>query len=211
MDGMENLQAEVFCRLWGTQFLPWGLMVSSSYNLMAISVERYLAIVHPIWHMNHFTDFKTRVSIVLIWLFGVMYVGAVIIPTSGVINRTCIRAVFWPSRAIAVVVGILELFVTLVIPFITHGLCYARIIVTLRNRCPHEERCMTLSSTDTEMATTQEQTNANKQPTIDIGSHTPITFQDGGKELFARKESASRERASNTSLQTISSSINTRE
>ena len=219
-EGMTQLQAEFFCRLWGTQFLPWGLMVSSTYNLMAISVERYMAIVHPIWHMNNFTDSKTRVSIVFIWFFGVVYVGAVVIPTTGLVNGECLRAAFWPSRAIAVAVGIVELFVTLMIPFITHGFCYARILATLRNRCPHEQRCvtpsstdvnMTTTSTDTDTSTTQEPSNAEKEITLEVGAHTFITFDVGTKEIFARKESGSGERARNKHLQTVSGTSNTRE
>ena len=219
-EGMTQLHAEFFCRLWGTQFLPWGLMVSSTYNLMAISVERYMAIVHPIWHMNNFTDSKTRVSIVIIWFFGVLYVGAVVIPTTGLVNGECLRAAFWPSRAIAIAVGIVELFVTLMIPFITHGFCYARILATLRNRCPREERYvtpsstdvnMTTTSTDTDMSTAQEPSNAEQGITLEVGAHTLVTFNVGRKEIFARKESGSGERASNKHLQTVSGSSNTRE
>ena len=142
------------------------------------SIERYLTIVHPIWHMDNFTDSKSRISIVFIWLFGVLYVGAIVIPTTGVVNRECLRAVFWPSREIAVAVGILQLCVSLVISLITQGngqywllttypiqirgFCYARILTTLRDRCPGEGRCMTPSSTDIDMATTQEQSNIDK-------------------------------------------------
>ena len=52
-ESMAGFTAELFCRLRLSQFLLWGLMMSSSYNLMAISFERYMAIVHPIWHRNY--------------------------------------------------------------------------------------------------------------------------------------------------------------
>ena len=44
---MDDLQADVYCRLWGSPFLMYGLLLSSIYNLVAISVERYLGIVKP--------------------------------------------------------------------------------------------------------------------------------------------------------------------
>ena len=219
-EGMTHLQAELFCRLWASQFLPWGLMLSSTYNLMAISVERYMAIVHPIWHMNNFTDSKTRVSIVIIWFFGVMYVGAIAIPTAGLVNGECLRAAFWPSRAIAVAVAIVDFFVCLIIPLITHGFCYARILATLRNRCPHEKRCVTPSaapvnmattSSDTDTSTTQEPTNAEKEITLEVGAHTLMSLDVETKEIFARKESGSGDLASNKHLQTVSGSSNTGE
>ena len=197
------MQAEFFCRLWATQILPWGLMVLSTYNLMAISVERYLAIVQPIWHMNNFTDSKTRVSVVFIWFFGVLYVGAIVIPTTGMVNRECRRAVFWPSRTIAVVVGILQLCVTLVIPLITHGFCYSRIPATLRNRCPREESCMTPSLTGIGMVTTQEQSNIDTRTALEVGADTRIIFETGATEVFARKDSARKYRGNSKYLPTI--------
>ena len=77
MSRMDSVSAELFCRLWLSQILLWGLMTSSTYNLMAISVERYLAIVHPIWHRTSFTETMTRSSVVVIWLFGITYMTSV--------------------------------------------------------------------------------------------------------------------------------------
>ena len=192
-ESMESVPAEIFCRLWQTQFLLWGLMTSSTYNLMAIAIERYLAIVHPMWHKTSFVDTKSRASLVFIWLFGIVYVGLITIPTSGVLNRKCFRAAFWPSRAVALAVGILQFFMDIVLPFITHSLCYTRILMTLRNRCPHEDRGTSQSPKDTEVTLTPDQTKADNI----------IAFEDE-TELSGN---AQLEHANTESLQTISGSV----
>jgi hypothetical protein len=38
--------SETFCRVWYTQSFMWGLFVSSTYNLVALTVERYLKVNH---------------------------------------------------------------------------------------------------------------------------------------------------------------------
>jgi hypothetical protein len=40
MDG--QAASEVYCRLWQTQTLMWALFTSSTYNLVALTLERYL-------------------------------------------------------------------------------------------------------------------------------------------------------------------------
>lgn len=130
----EGLMDDVFCKLWLSQILLWGLMSSSSYNLMATSVERYMAIVHPIWHKVSFTKTKANALVVFIWLFGVLSIASYVIPTTGIKDSRCLISVFWPSWEIAVAVGILQTFLNMILPILVHCICYARILAVLRKR-----------------------------------------------------------------------------
>jgi hypothetical protein len=38
--------SEVYCRVWRSQTFLWGFFVSSTYNLVALTVERYLKVNH---------------------------------------------------------------------------------------------------------------------------------------------------------------------
>ncbi|KAI0237326.1 hypothetical protein LSAT2_012187 [Lamellibrachia satsuma] len=125
---------DLFCKLWLSEFFMWGLMISSTYNLMAISIERYMAIVHPIWHKVSFTKTKANVLVAIIWLFGVLFVASFVIPTSGVRRGICYISYLWPSRATAKAVGTLQIVVNIVLPILVHCLCYVRILATLRKR-----------------------------------------------------------------------------
>ena len=125
---------DLFCILEVSQIFMWGIITSSTYNLMAISIERYMAIVHPIWHKVSFTKTKANVLVVIIWLFGVLFVASFVIPTSGVRRSNCYASYVWPSRATAKAVGTLQIFVNLAMPLFVHGFCYFRILTTLRKR-----------------------------------------------------------------------------
>ena len=137
---MDGVAAELFCRLWLTQILLWGLIISSTYNLMAISFERYVAIAHPFWHMTSFSHTKIRSSIVAIWLFGITFMASFMLPTTRMSQGRCFRSYFWPSRQVAMVVTALQNIVNVVLPIAVHCACYARILKTLKMRVSPSEQ-----------------------------------------------------------------------
>ena len=126
--GVDGLSVQLYCKLWLSQVPMWGLMMSSTYNLMAISTERYLAIVHPIWYKVSFTKNMADTVAVFIWLFGVSFVASIAIPTSGMLRGHCFVTIFWPSRAIARAVAFVQVFVNMVMPILVHSFCYIRIL-----------------------------------------------------------------------------------
>ena len=130
---VDGLSVELYCKLWLSHLPIWGLMTSSTYNLMAISTERYLAIVHPIWHKVSFTKIMADSIAVLIWFFGVFYVASVAIPTTGMLREHCFTLIF-SSRAIARVVAFVQIIVNMVMPISVHSFCYTRILSALRKR-----------------------------------------------------------------------------
>ena len=44
---------DVYCALWRTKLPLWSMLVSSTYGLLLITLDRYMAVVHAVWHMNH--------------------------------------------------------------------------------------------------------------------------------------------------------------
>jgi len=55
-----NWADEALCRLWFTKMPLWGLLVSSTYNVVSLTVERFLAIVYPFWYRAWYS--RRRVS-----------------------------------------------------------------------------------------------------------------------------------------------------
>ena len=45
-----NWADEALCRLWFTKMPLWGMLVSSTYNIVSLTIERFLAIVYPLRH-----------------------------------------------------------------------------------------------------------------------------------------------------------------
>ena len=132
---MDDLQANVYCRLWGSPFLMYGLLLSSTYNLVAISVERYLGIVKPFWHKVSFTHNRVMLSIVAIWLFGVSYAFFVIALPLRMADGECQPAKHWPSRGVQTFVGSITLCISLVLPLGIHAFWYVTCLVLGTKRC----------------------------------------------------------------------------
>ena len=118
---MDDLQVDVYCRLWGSPFLMYGLLLSSTYNLVAISVERYLGFVKPFWHKVSFTHERVMGSIVAIWLFGVCYTALVVAVPSRMVDGECQPARHRPSPGVQTFVGSITLVVSLVLPLGIHA------------------------------------------------------------------------------------------
>jgi 7 transmembrane receptor (rhodopsin family) len=49
-----NVADEMLCRLWYTKLPLWSMLVSSTYGILTLSFERFLAVVFPIWHKTKF-------------------------------------------------------------------------------------------------------------------------------------------------------------
>ena len=124
----------LFCKLVLSQVLMWGLMSSSTLNLMAISIERYVAIVHPVWYKVRFSKTKANVLVALTWVLGIFIQFAYIIPTSGLLRDRCLVVFFWPSRLHAAAIGLLQIFISVILPIVVHSVCYFNIVKVLRKR-----------------------------------------------------------------------------
>jgi len=57
---------ELFCKFWLTKMWLWGTFVSSTYNLLALTMERYLAVVHPIWHKTGLNKIGVASSVIIV-------------------------------------------------------------------------------------------------------------------------------------------------
>ncbi|KAI0210447.1 hypothetical protein LSAT2_004812, partial [Lamellibrachia satsuma] len=119
-----GLQADVYCRLWSSPFLLYGLLLSSTYNLVAISVERYLGTARPFWHKVSFTHTKVTLSIVAIWLCSIAYMTCVVTVPSYMSGGKCHLANSWPLRGIRIFVASITLFIALGVPLFVHVFWY---------------------------------------------------------------------------------------
>eukprot|EP00057_Strongylocentrotus_purpuratus_P002120 XP_003723883.1 PREDICTED: trace amine-associated receptor 6-like [Strongylocentrotus purpuratus] len=62
---------EVYCRLVFTQSLLWSSITASTYLLMSISVERYIAVIFPLHFKRLITRRRVSIFIVIIWFLSV--------------------------------------------------------------------------------------------------------------------------------------------
>ena len=51
-----SIYDQFVCRIWLTRFPLWGLLVSSTYCIVAMAVDRYIAITHPVFYKARISD-----------------------------------------------------------------------------------------------------------------------------------------------------------
>ena len=134
-----SLGQELFCRLWLTNMPIWGIFVSSTYNMVAVTFERYSALVYPFSHHKYFTRRKALIIISVVWVCGPAFNAAYMIPTSGMLNGQCTVFTFWPSSATQTAVGILTVVLQYFIPLGLVIYAYARIAFVLTKAGVHSK------------------------------------------------------------------------
>ena len=129
-----NIHDEFVCRFWLTRVLLWSMLMSSTYNLVCLTFERYLEIVHPVYHKVNFSQTKAIIAMVCVWICGPAYHFSYQLPTSEIINGVCYPFAIWPNQAIQRVVGVMTIIVQYVFPICFMVCCYAKMAITLRMR-----------------------------------------------------------------------------
>ena len=126
--------ADILCRLWISEPFLWGLFMVSTYNLVALTIERYMKVVHPIVHRNSFTKCKALIIIAAVWTWGIFFNLVTIIPTTKIVYGACWMASIWPNDTLRRFVGVLILVVNFFIPVAVMVFSYSRMILVLRSK-----------------------------------------------------------------------------
>ncbi|KAI0212910.1 hypothetical protein LSAT2_002143 [Lamellibrachia satsuma] len=134
MPADDGVLAQIYCRVWLAQTLQWGFIRSSTVDLMFLSIDMYIAVVHPIRYKTSFNRNKVFASLVFVWLFGVTKTSIGIIPVSAAVAGQCYPMAFWPNLHLRMVASIVNTCVIMICPLTVHAYCYSRILYTLRHR-----------------------------------------------------------------------------
>ena len=129
-----TIHDEFVCHVWLARVPLWSMLMSSTYNLVCLTFERYLEIVHPVYHKVNFSQTKAVIAIACVWCCGPVYNFAYLLPTSEIINGVCYPFIIWPSKVIQRVVGVMTIIVQYFFPIFFMIYCYAKMIIALRMR-----------------------------------------------------------------------------
>ncbi len=119
------------CVVWQNLFLLWSLYTVSTYNLCALSIEQYLAVVHPLRHKVAFTHAKAGVVMFSAWVLGFGLTSFTPI-TSGLIGDACYKIYFWPTNLTRRAVGVFNIVMRFFLPLAVMVFTYGRILILLR-------------------------------------------------------------------------------
>ncbi|XP_071798350.1 allatostatin-A receptor-like isoform X2 [Asterias amurensis] len=129
----EGATGEWLCRFWWSRFVLFYFFAISTFNLTLISLERYVAVVHPLTYSKRFTSRNTKIFVGVIWLFcPVMQYGQSLWGYSAA-SGTCQTVPSWDAYGQAIF-GVLLYLWELVTPICTMGICYLFIVKTLREK-----------------------------------------------------------------------------
>ena len=131
---MHGIGGELYCRLWADRQPLWHMLISSTFNLLAVTLERYLAIVHPIKHRHSINSTKVAVSIVIVWLTGLFNQIGLKVLTSYVAGGRCMIMSRWPSELVQRGVGVAVILVQFFIPLSIISYCYVKMAMSLREK-----------------------------------------------------------------------------
>ncbi|KAK2145689.1 hypothetical protein LSH36_662g01002 [Paralvinella palmiformis] len=130
-----NVSDVLLCKLWLNKLWLWSFLVSSTYNLMALTFERYLAIVHPFVHKVKVTSGKLALTLAAVWLIGPLYNMAYMLPSTVIKQHgNCSVYSEWPSARTQNIVGVVTIIFQFIIPLFFQIACYALIALNLRRR-----------------------------------------------------------------------------
>ena len=116
------------------ELLNWGAFLGSLMNLGAITVERYLKIVHHAWAKKKLRAWTIYSVIPLTWIAGYIIAVGVTIHTSRVVDGNCYTMVFWNSRAAQAAFGIWYFLSFYVVLLIIFAFGYGRILIKVRRQ-----------------------------------------------------------------------------
>ncbi len=123
----------ILCKVWLSTFVLWLLLTVSTNNLCLLSLEKYFAIVHPIWHKTAFTRSKAFSGIVGVWIAGIL-INLFIIVTSTLEGTTCFRVSLWLSDFAKRANGVTNWFLKFLIPIAIMVYSYGRILKVINSK-----------------------------------------------------------------------------
>ncbi|KAK2153531.1 hypothetical protein LSH36_294g03029 [Paralvinella palmiformis] len=139
VDGIRStIGRELFCRLWAPNILMWGLSVSSTYNLVCITMERYTGIVYPMRHSRTCSRGRAKYAMAFAWFIGLAFNMSYMIPTSPYSDGRCMPYTEWPSLTVQRAVGLLTISLQFFLPVLMIISAYIRIAISLHQNMAAE-------------------------------------------------------------------------
>ena len=150
------------CMLLLNENLLWCSINGSVINLLSITVERYLKVVHPARSKNWLRRWVILSAMAFAWIAGLVYNMVVGFLTSAVVDGVCYGYVVWNSHVAAVAHGIWNFTTFLVVVIFTFIFCYGRILYVIRRQASVMAGHATQGSSATQTHSNQVQSSVIK-------------------------------------------------
>ena len=127
-DRLSNNAADwLLCRIWIGNLFLWGAFNASTFNLLSMTMERFLAIVFPLRHAQFFSRRLVIILTVGSWVLGIALQGVYIAAVQGFVEGQC----FFKSSPRSGFIGALFICLKFFVPALLMLLAYSGIIFVL--------------------------------------------------------------------------------
>ncbi|XP_038066538.1 histamine H2 receptor-like [Patiria miniata] len=124
-----------FCRFLQSDILSWAFSYASAYNLCVVTLERYVALVHPLQYARKLTTTRMKILITLIWmmsfLFSLPYLF--LFKPSNDPDLVC-SEIEYQDNTFHVLLGVFVFFSSYLLPLTLMSWAYYKIQVTLKRQ-----------------------------------------------------------------------------
>ena len=122
------------CMIVLSENLLWSSLNGSLINLVSITIERYLKVVHHTWSKKVLRKWVTISAAAFAWISGIVYNMVLVFLTSDVVDGLCYAFMFFSSPIAAVAHGVWNFvsfcgFVLFIFVF-----CYGHILIVIRRQ-----------------------------------------------------------------------------
>ncbi|XP_038052345.1 neuromedin-U receptor 2-like [Patiria miniata] len=129
-----NSVRDLFCRLLSSKFLGWVLSYASAYNLCVVTLERYIAIVHPLRYARKLTTARIVTLIVLMWVISFLISLPIIFTIEPSNNPNKICSIKYPHPLFPILLSIFTFLFGYLLPLTLMSLAYYKMQVTLKRQ-----------------------------------------------------------------------------
>jgi len=120
------------CTLLLSEFLIWCGMLGSVINLISITVERYLKVVHSSWSKKKLRNWMAYFAVAFSWIASFIYNASLTFSASSVIDGVCFWSESW--QEIIMINVVLNFVVFYAIVLFIFIFCYGRILIVIRHQ-----------------------------------------------------------------------------
>ena len=121
------------CMILLSECPMWSCINGSIVNLAAVTVDRYLKIVHPIWSRKWLRPAVIRSAMAFAWIFGLVYNVIVVFNTSVVVDGVCYAFMYFVSDFARIMYGAWYFLTFYALILVIFLFCYGRILVAIRS------------------------------------------------------------------------------
>ncbi len=123
---------EVLCKAILSEASLWALYSVSTFNLVLVNLDRYIAICHPTKRHSWCSKKVKWACIVVCWILSLGIYLSVQIMTTTIVKNKCYQNFIWPSLEIALIWGYADFLLSCATPLLIFVFVYVGIYMAVR-------------------------------------------------------------------------------